>query len=315
MRKNRATKQPCSHRLTKPQFKQQMRRKYHNNNSHTPSSSKAQQQQQQSEQQSEPVVVSPISRLYPNMSSSPLHQQRNHHNSNNPYLPPWMSPRQRTFAVILLCGMTMVGCFVRFGSLPREESGEGLLLANHKSRDTTKHQTTKNDWWADDDETAFTGDDDFYNKKEKRVRGGQKKNTNNNTKGAYNNIDNDATEQEPKKPSKQLPVLPTASDAKDKTSISVSSPQPILGNNKESRPGIVWLMSYPNSGTSYTMTAVAKATNRATASNYGREVTDPPETNVPLYPGQWDGPFYRPDPERPLPEDYIMVKTHCGGTF
>lgn len=191
-----------------------------------------------------------------------------------------------------------------------------MLISHQNSRDSgkSKQQTGSrinntnnvNPWWADDDETAFTGDDDFYKKEDKRIRGGKKK----------KNKNKDAKTKEPKQPSKQSPELPTASDGKASTSISVS-PQPIkINKNKErqSRPKLVWLMSYPNSGTSYTMSMVAKATNRATATNYGREVTDPPAANVPLYPGQLDGPFYRPDPQRPLPDDYIMVKTHCGGT-
>jgi len=81
------------------------------------------------------------------------------------------------------------------------------------------------------------------------------------------------------------------------------------------RPKVVWLMSYPNSGTSYTMMMVARASNQATASNYGKEVTVPPTPNRPIYPGQWEGPFYRPNPQHPLPKDYILVKTHCGGMY
>ena len=241
----------------------------------------------------------------------------------------------------------MVGCFIRFGSLPGEGDGESLMLVvadssgrgvkskvAQQSSSTTKLNNNNKDgggdganpWWADDDETAFTGDDDFYNKEDnkKRVRGGTKQKKNTPTGTTDINIE---TQKQPKKQSaKEALDFPTTSDAKTSTSLSVS-PQPIntdnnnimeqssSSNTNTDRPKMVWLMSYPNSGTSYTMTFVSQASNRVTATNYGREVTNPPDTNVPLYPGQWDGPFYRPNPKRPLPDDYIMVKTHCGGTY
>lgn len=38
-------------------------------------------------------------------------------------------------------------------------------------------------------------------------------------------------------------------------------------------PAVVWLASYPNSGTSFTMTLVERASDLSMASNYGVEVT------------------------------------------
>ena len=83
-------------------------------------------------------------------------------------------------------------------------------------------------------------------------------------------------------------------------------------------PQIVWLASYPNSGTSYTMTMVERATNLSTASNYGVEVTVSSEDSLPIYPHHPQGPYWEGlsgqlGTIRPLPDQYVLVKTHCGG--
>lgn len=83
-----------------------------------------------------------------------------------------------------------------------------------------------------------------------------------------------------------------------------------------------WLLSYPNSGTSYTMTMVERASNRSTATNYGPEVTPPKGTSVSLVASSKSGPFWEGGLESllqrtiralPPPESYILTKTHCGG--
>ena len=109
-----------------------------------------------------------------------------------------------------------------------------------------------------------------------------------------------------------------ASDV-DGVSNSMSSTSP-------SRPKMIWLMSFPNSGTSYTMRLTASASQRAIASNYGPEFTnDKHPVNYPLYPPSVEnedkeeasGPFWRGSPDdenyRPLPDKLIITKTHCGG--
>jgi Sulfotransferase domain len=82
----------------------------------------------------------------------------------------------------------------------------------------------------------------------------------------------------------------------------------------------VWLASYPNSGTSYTMTLVERASNRSTATHYGDEVTLTNDTSVPVHDGQlttgpyWEGLHGRMGRTvRQLPDSYILTKTHCGG--
>eukprot|EP00980_Cylindrotheca_fusiformis_P025938 scaffold14920_cov63-Cylindrotheca_fusiformis.AAC.11 len=90
-------------------------------------------------------------------------------------------------------------------------------------------------------------------------------------------------------------------------------------DDKSSGPNIAWLMSFPNSGTSYTMTLVAKASNRSFATNYGHEVT-PKERNattLSIYPHRPEGPFWpgmsgKMLAPRPLPDGLVLTKTHCG---
>ncbi len=76
-------------------------------------------------------------------------------------------------------------------------------------------------------------------------------------------------------------------------------------------PRVVWLMSYPNSGTSFTMRLVHQASKRAVATNYGSEENVFNE-NVPLYSNSPNGPYIL-HPNETLPEEYILTKTHCGG--
>ena len=91
--------------------------------------------------------------------------------------------------------------------------------------------------------------------------------------------------------------------------------------NKPSRgefsPQIAWLMSYPNSGTSFTMTCTERTSNLSTATNYGDEVTASGDYSLSIYPRHPEGPFWeglsgKLGAIRPLPERYVLVKTHCG---
>ena len=92
----------------------------------------------------------------------------------------------------------------------------------------------------------------------------------------------------------------------------------ILKPRSEFTPAIVWLMSFPNSGTSYTMTMVTRSSDRATATNYADEVVaDDDEESLPIYPRRPEGPYWKGlsgkvGTPRPLPDKYILTKTHCG---
>lgn len=86
---------------------------------------------------------------------------------------------------------------------------------------------------------------------------------------------------------------------------------------------LVWLMSFPNSGTSYTMQAVQKYTRICTATNYAEESEDP--TPIPLYnrstnnndQQKQQGPYWVHRTSDmsflPSPFSYILTKTHCDG--
>ena len=92
----------------------------------------------------------------------------------------------------------------------------------------------------------------------------------------------------------------------------------VLKPGSEFTPAIAWLMSFPNSGTSYTMTMVARASNRSFATNYGDEVTaDDQPDSLSIYPRRPEGPYWpgysgKINSPRELPDKYIITKTHCG---
>lgn len=92
----------------------------------------------------------------------------------------------------------------------------------------------------------------------------------------------------------------------------------ILNPDQEFTPAIVWLMSFPNSGTSYTMTMVARSSNKAFATNYCDEVMDETdEESLSIYPRRPEGPFWagksgKLATPRDLPSKYVITKTHCG---
>jgi len=80
---------------------------------------------------------------------------------------------------------------------------------------------------------------------------------------------------------------------------------------------IAWLMSFPNSGTSYTIKLIRHLTLTLTATNYGSENRGL-ETNesVPVFGNkQPSGPYWSDPsihPEYDLPTEYVLTKTHCG---
>eukprot|EP00979_Chaetoceros_neogracilis_P002362 scaffold410_cov267-Chaetoceros_neogracile.AAC.10 len=83
--------------------------------------------------------------------------------------------------------------------------------------------------------------------------------------------------------------------------------------NSVKGPQVCWLLSYPNSGTSFTMKLVGQTSNTTVATNYGLECDfDGKGENVPLHSDSPHGPYLL-HPNRRLPENYILSKTHCGG--
>ncbi|GKY92260.1 hypothetical protein MPSEU_000197100 [Mayamaea pseudoterrestris] len=72
---------------------------------------------------------------------------------------------------------------------------------------------------------------------------------------------------------------------------------------------IAWLLSFPNSGTTFTLANMEAVTNMSTATNYDNEILS--ETIYPLNPEHYEAPFVF-SPHLELPK-YVLTKTHCVG--
>ena len=71
-------------------------------------------------------------------------------------------------------------------------------------------------------------------------------------------------------------------------------------------------MSFPNSGTSYTLALVSSVSNLSMATNYGQEVVEfDQRINLPVIPDT-QGPFWL-QPLALHPSSVVLTKTHCGG--
>lgn len=85
---------------------------------------------------------------------------------------------------------------------------------------------------------------------------------------------------------------------------------PVMIQNEVATPKLALLLSFPNSGTSYTLKNVRRVSNVSTASNYcehGREKN-------PVLPKSFNisGPYIIPGSyPHELPSHYILTKTHC----
>lgn len=85
-------------------------------------------------------------------------------------------------------------------------------------------------------------------------------------------------------------------------------------------PRIAWLMSFPNSGTSFTIKMVRRLSHLSTATNYGDEYLQNGES-VPVHANSFSSspphpPFWA-DPQAGFaferPRELAFTKTHCGG--
>jgi len=111
--------------------------------------------------------------------------------------------------------------------------------------------------------------------------------------------------------------LPTAnllvSDRYQNTNVNyndISFRDALSGGNKPMLQ-VAWLMSFPNSGTTYTNHLIQDYTNTTTATNYGQEQSTT-KTTIPVFANSTNGPFFR-YPTWTLPPKFILTKTHCGG--
>ena len=91
-------------------------------------------------------------------------------------------------------------------------------------------------------------------------------------------------------------------------------PNTTTTTNASSLPRIVWLASFPNSGTSYTISLIQTASGQGIATNNGELHLDP-NTGLsrPISPS---GPYWSTTTTTvnvSSPEHFILTKTHCGG--
>lgn len=121
--------------------------------------------------------------------------------------------------------------------------------------------------------------------------------------------------------------LSTPKDSRDLTVAPLTLKKRSHGEKKGSKymqerrlkgPKVAWLMSFPNSGTSYTGQLVKEVTRETLATNYGSGNLNASGLSVPLYPDSVDGPFIA-DPKHksltmPQENEVVLTKTHCGGT-
>ena len=94
-------------------------------------------------------------------------------------------------------------------------------------------------------------------------------------------------------------------------------PLRLTSSQDEDAEGVVWLMSFPNSGTTYTIKAVRELTRTTTATNYGLEGGVKEKESTPAFPDMKDaknGPFLHVIPGREINiPKLLLTKTHCGG--
>lgn len=81
---------------------------------------------------------------------------------------------------------------------------------------------------------------------------------------------------------------------------------------QEPPPKIAWLMSFPNSGTSYTLALLRRVSNSTMGTNYGSEHLGADGNSVMIHEIYPNGPF-RTSHKYPLPKNFVLTKTHCLG--
>jgi len=97
---------------------------------------------------------------------------------------------------------------------------------------------------------------------------------------------------------------------------------PKLYADDPSSPRLAWLMTFPNSGTTYTMFLIQEVTETAVANIYGSAFYSKDENMIykntqdsfPVYQDRLSGPFLFSDHDVPKsPNSFVLTKTHCNG--
>ena len=106
-------------------------------------------------------------------------------------------------------------------------------------------------------------------------------------------------------------TLPSVTDSPPKLPMANVPTLPARKTVDGKEPKIVWLMSFPNSGTSYTISNTKQITNATTATNYATEALYLSDHLIPVRSDLPAGPFIL-YPNHPVPP-YVLTKTHCTG--
>ena len=112
----------------------------------------------------------------------------------------------------------------------------------------------------------------------------------------------------------QQPVIIDDDDDDDyeEQPISTWTPPP---NEVKKPPKLAMLLSFPNSGTSYTLKLVKTATGYFTGNTYIKELY---QKRDPIYPDTEKGPYWQDETQAVRqtmrrPPEYVLVKSHCAG--
>lgn len=102
----------------------------------------------------------------------------------------------------------------------------------------------------------------------------------------------------------------------------VSFETPKINADDPTSPQLAWLMTFPNSGTTYTMSLIQQVTETTVANVYGSAFYSKDENviyknifdSIPVYQDRLSGPFFFSNYDAPKsPNSFILTKTHCSG--
>mmetsp|Transcript_12761 Transcript_12761/g.28242 ORF Transcript_12761/g.28242 Transcript_12761/m.28242 type:complete len:406 (-) Transcript_12761:99-1316(-) len=96
-----------------------------------------------------------------------------------------------------------------------------------------------------------------------------------------------------------------------------AGPSSTVLRSRSQSPMIALLLSFPNSGTSFTLRLIRETSSTTTATNYAKETREAKLENYSgTIPSIYDGCSNCPllhDSELAMPTEYVLVKTHCEG--
>jgi len=90
--------------------------------------------------------------------------------------------------------------------------------------------------------------------------------------------------------------------------------------NDSNAPSLAWLMTFPDSGTTYTQKLIQQVTETTTANVYGTVYAlkngnslIEQQSSIPVFNDRLSGPFKFSEYDLPKSPSHLLTKTHCGG--